>query len=311
MKTLLAVIGAAFAAITSTWPAQVGGYQYQIIDYPGAPQTEIFGINNKGVAVGNGFGFSNVTSIAFHYDYRKKQFTVVPAAPGYSETDVLGINNSGVMVGGVVSPDGTTTSAFIRGEDGGTFTVFRQPGWDNSQARGINDAGLVCGFSSSADGSSLVGFIYDPRNNAFTSVLPSPLTIVSGINNRGQIAGSVYLFGDAAYPGSPEGIYAFVRNADGRVTFFRVNGVPSRARGISDSGVITGFLNDPTTTYKGFVTTLQGSSTYEAVSIPDASLLANPLGGITYAQGIVNNSVVSGTAVDTAGIWHGFIATPK
>ena len=74
--------------------------------------------------------------------------------------------------------------------------------------------------------------------------------------------------------------------------------------------MVTGFLN-PTTTYKDFVTTLQGSSTYQAVSIPDASLLANPLGGITYAQGIVNNGVVSGTAVDTAGIWHGFIATPK
>ena len=116
------------------------------------------------MAVGNGFGFTNVMSIPFQYDYRKKQLTVVPAASGYSETDVLGINNSGVMVGDVVSLDGTTTSAFIRGKDG-TLTVFRQPGWDNSQARGINDAGLVCGFSSSADGSSLVGFIYDPRNN--------------------------------------------------------------------------------------------------------------------------------------------------
>jgi hypothetical protein len=99
MKKLLAVIGAAFAAITSTCPAQAGGYQYQIIDYPGAPQTEIFGINNKGVAVGNGFGFTNALSIPFQYDYRKKQLTVVPAASGYSETDVLGINNSGVMVG--------------------------------------------------------------------------------------------------------------------------------------------------------------------------------------------------------------------
>jgi hypothetical protein len=307
MKSLLVVIIAAFAA-AFTWPAQASGYQYQIIDYPGAPQTEIFGINNKGMAVGDGFGFTNVAAIPFQYDSRKKLFTVVPAASGYTETDLLGINDSGVMVGTVSSLDGST-SAFIRNKDG-TFSVFRQPGWANSQGRGINDAGLVCGFSSSADGDSLVGFIYDPRGNTFTSVLPSPLTIVSGINNRGQIAGSVYLLGNGAYPGSPEGLYAFVRNADGRVTIFRVNGQPSRARGISDSGEITGFLNDASTTYKGFVTTLQGSSAYQAVSIPDAKLLANPLGGITYAQGVANNGAVSGTAVDTTGLWHGFVATP-
>jgi hypothetical protein len=94
------------------------------------------------------------------------------------------------------------------------------------------------------------------------------------------------------------------------VTFFRVNGQPTRARGISDSGAITGFLNDASTIYKGFVTTLQGSSGYQAVSIPDANLLANPLGGITFAQDIANNAAVSGTAVDSGGLWHGFIATP-
>jgi hypothetical protein len=309
MKRLLVVIGTALAASTGTGPAQAGGYQFQIVDYPGAPQTQILGINDRGVTVGSGLGFTNVPSIAFQYDIKKRLIAVVPAAPGYSETDVLGINDSGVMVGAVTSLDGSTISGFIRGTDG-TFKVFRQPGWDNSQARGINNSGLVCGFSASADNSSLVGFIYDPRHNTFTSMLPSPLTIVAGINNRGQVAGSVYLFGDAAYPGSPEGLYAFVRNADGRVRLFRVNGVPTRARGITDSGVVTGFLNDPTTTFKGFVTKLQDSPGYQAVSISDASLLANPLGGETLALGITNSGVVSGAAYDASGNEHGFVATP-
>lgn len=309
MKRLLAVIGTACAAVTGTWPAQAAGYQFEIVDYPGAPQTQILGINDRGVAVGSGFGFTNISSITFQYDSKKKLITVVPAASGFSETDVLGINDSGVMVGAVTSLDGSTISAFIRGKDG-TFRVFRQPGWDNTQARGINNSGVVCGFSASADNSSLVGFIYDPSRNTFTSVFPSPLTIIAGINNRGQVAGSVYLFGDAAYPGSPEGLYSFVRNADGRVTLFRVNGVPTRARGITDSGVVTGFLNDPTTTYKGFVTKLQDSPGYQAVSISAASLLANPLGGETLALGITNRGVVSGAATDAAGNSHGFIATP-
>ena len=83
-------------------------------------------------------------------------------------------------------------------------------------------------------------------------------------------------------------------------------------RGITDSGVITGFLDDPTTVYKGFVTKLQGSSGYQAVSIPDSSLLVSPLQGATYALGIANNGAVSGSAFDTtAGLEHGFIAVAK
>lgn len=55
MKRVIVVIGAAFAAIISNWPAWAGGYQFQFVDYPGAPQTAIFGINNPGMAVGYGF----------------------------------------------------------------------------------------------------------------------------------------------------------------------------------------------------------------------------------------------------------------
>src|SRR5262249_6535195 len=114
MKRLLVVIGAALGAIVSTWPAQAGGYQFQIVDYPGAPQTQILGINDRDVAVGSGLGFTNVSSITFQYDSKKKLIAVVPAAPGYSQTDVLGINDSGVMVGAVTSLDGSNTSGFIR-----------------------------------------------------------------------------------------------------------------------------------------------------------------------------------------------------
>ena len=314
MKKLLVVLGTAFAAITITCPAWAGGYQFQFVDYPGAPQTAIFGINNPGMAVGYGFGFNNITAINFQYDTKKKAFTVIPSVSGYDETDILGINNAGIMVGGVFArnADGSRTeSGVIRGKDG-TFTVFRQPGWDNTEPRGINEVGLIAGFSYSADQTSFVGFIYDPKNHAFTSVLPSPVTIVAGINNRGQIAGNVWLYPDAVYPGSGQGAYAFVRNADGRMTLFRVNGMPTRARGITDAGVITGFLDDPTNGYKGFVTTLQGSSGYQAVSLPASSLLLSPLQGATDGLGIANDGVVSGIAFDTtAGLEHGFIAIAK
>jgi hypothetical protein len=307
MKKLLVMIGTAFAAATCTWPVQAAGYQYQIVDFPGMSQTQILKINNPGVAVG--IASNNVTAISFEYDVRKKAFTVVPDASGYGETDIGAINDAGVMAGDVYSLDFSTESAIIRGKDG-TFHVFRQPGWDNSEARGINEVGLVCGFSYSADRSSWDGFIYDPRNNTFTSVLPSPGTLATGINNRGQLVGSVYLLADGAYAGSPEGNYAFVRDADGHVTLFRVNGQGTFARGITDAGVISGFLNDAITGHKGFITKLSGSSGYQAVSIPDANLLVVPPQSDTIPQGIANSDVVSGWEIDTAGNLHGFIATP-
>jgi hypothetical protein len=307
LKKLLVVIGTAFAAATGTWPAQAAGYQYQLVDFPGMTGTQVFKTNNPGVAVG--YAFNNVTVISFEYDVRKKAFAVVPDASGYGETDITAINNAGVMAGDVYSLDFVTESAIIRGKDG-TFHVFRQPGWDNSEARGINEVGLVCGWSYSADRSSSEGFIYDPRNNTFTSVLPSPETIAGDINNRGQLVGSVYLLAGGAYAGSPEGRYGFVRDADGQVTLFSVNGQGTRARGITDAGVISGLLNDAVTGFKGFVTKLSRSSGYQAVSIPDANLLVIPPQFATEPEGIANNGVVSGFAADAAGNLHGFIATP-
>jgi uncharacterized membrane protein len=307
MKRLLVIAGVALAAIASTWPAQAG-FRYQLVDYPGATNTQVFGINDRGVAVGN--GFTNVESIPFQYDTRTGLFTVVPAAEGYSETDVLGINNRGVMVGAVISLDGTTESGFIRHNDG-TFTVFAMPGWANTEPRAINNHGVVTGHAFSADGSSSTGFIYDPEHNTFTTIFPSSFTIAQGISDEGQVVGHVTLDAEAAYPGSPAGLYAFRRNADGDATLFRVNGHGTRARGITESGRITGFVNDPATGgLKGFVARLRGSSAYQALSIPDANLLVFPGQLRTDPEGITEEGVVAGNIADPLGTpVHGFIAT--
>ena len=121
MKKLLVVLGTAFAAITITCPAWAGGYQFQFVDYPGAPQTAIFGINNPGMAVGYGFGFNNITAINFQYDTKKKAFTVIPSVSGYDETDILGINNAGIMSG--ASLPGTPMAAGPRAESSATRTA--------------------------------------------------------------------------------------------------------------------------------------------------------------------------------------------
>ncbi len=312
MKKRLAAAGVALAAIFSIAAAQARGYQYQLLDYPGALTTQVYGINDRGVAVGSGFGFTNVSSITFQYNTRTKLFTVVPGASGYSETDVLGINNRGVMVGGVISLDGNTESGFIRATDG-TFTILAQPGWANTEARAVSEEGLVTGFSYSADASSFVGFVYDPEHQSFTAIFPSPFTIAQGINERGQVVGHVTLDPSAAYPGSPAGLYGFRRDADGGVTLFRINGHGTRARGITEDGLITGFVNDPASGgVKGFVTRLLAATGFVALSIPDAKLVVVPGQADTFAEGITEAGVIAGNVRDTPGVvvQHAFIATP-
>ena len=310
MKKLL-VAGIALAALVCTWPAQAGGYNYQLVDYPGAPQTGLWGINDHGVAIGVATGFADGTTISFEYRVRTQLITVVPGATSYSQTNTLAINNGGVMAGGAVSLDGTTESGFIRHPDG-TFVFFSQPGWDNTEARGINDRGVVAGYSYSADGTRYVGFIYHPGNGHFTSFFPSSFTIAEGINDHGQVVGHVTLDADVAYPGAPAGFYGFRRNVDGSATLFQVNGHSTRARGMNSKGAITGFVNDPATGgFNGFVTQLHTRAGFEAVTIPDASLLVAPGAQQTGPQGINARGVIAG-AVSVAGVpTQGLIITRK
>ncbi len=99
-------------------------YVYQLIDYPGADNTQVFGINDRGDVVG--IGFADPNSLPFVYDSKKGNFTDVAPLAGYSATGVLGINDPGVMVGSVTSLDETTASGFIRDKNG-NFTVFSHP----------------------------------------------------------------------------------------------------------------------------------------------------------------------------------------
>src|SRR3989442_1637138 len=228
-------------ALVCPWPAHAA-YQITSIDYPGVGFTEVFGINDSGLVVGT-------SNVAFTYDARTGVFTPVPDAPG----GVLGINDHGVMVG----PTGFPENGFVRSTDG-TYTLFSKPGWDNTEPRGVSNTGLVTGYAfNSGFPTTTVGFIYDPEANTFIDILPGPFTIAQGINARGEVVGSASLPSGVACTGCPAGLYGWLRAASGSLTFFQVNGHSTRARGITDSGVITGFITDPVSGHqKGFVVEL-------------------------------------------------------
>jgi uncharacterized membrane protein len=282
-------------------------YVYTQIDPPGAVTTQVFGINDRGSVVGT--DVTTVTGGPFVYRWRSATFHDVAPLSDNTNTSVLGINDAGVMVGGVSGPHAFASRAFIRTRSG-HYVVFSHPeAVRTTEARAINNGGLVTGYRDAAGGST-VGFIYDPATGEFTDIVPSAFTIAQGINSAGDVVGSSILNANEACPGAPAGSYGWRRRVDGSVTFFRVNGRDTDARGINDSDFIAGDIVDPVTgNFRGFILKL-GAGPCESLTIPDAALLEFPGYDVTIPEGINNAGVLVGIVYNNDDvIFHGFVAT--
>jgi hypothetical protein len=306
MKTRIFVVlaGSLFAPVA----AQAGEYLYTQIDYPGASQTQVFGVNNRGEVAGIGLG--TVVS-PFIYKWQDGTFTDVPPVADDMATYVLAINDAHVLAGSAFSPDNTVQSAVVRRTDG-TYTFFAHPDAVSlTQARGINDRGMVAGYRDAPDGST-IGFVYRPATGNFVDIVPSIMTIAHGINVAGEIVGSAQLDQGDACPGAPADSYGWVRRTNDSVHYFRVNGLFTQARGINDRGVIAGMVLDDAGIRRGYTARIVGPDDCQAVNIPPARLLQFPGWDATIPEGITNTGVVVGIVYNNIdGIQHGFVAIPQ
>jgi hypothetical protein len=293
--------------------AQAQGYTYEAVDYPGSPSTQVFGINDRGDAVGN--GFDDFGSYPFIYDTRKGTFTDVAGIGGFDATAILANSDAGILGGSVFDFDSFTESGLILDKQGNATIIQHPDAVSFTQVRGLNNSGLAVGYRDDADPLIFgVGFIFDPKDGSFIDLIPSLQTIAQGINSRGDVTGgSIFLPGedpcDTGFPGTTR--YGWLRTTDGNITYFTVNGLRTSARGISDAGAIVGFTTDFVTgETKGFVTELDGTQCQDIV-IADEDLLVFPGSTTTFAGGINNAGVVSGSYIDDLGITHGYVATPQ
>jgi hypothetical protein len=299
------------AGIVGSLPAAAASYDVAVVTYPGSDWTQLMGTNERGMVVGTARYYGGYPSTAFVYDPRYDTFAPLPSEPGY-ETWGIGINDAGVVVGHIKDLDTGYTEAFIY--DKGILTRLSYPGAVYTEARGINNRGLITG-NALRDG-VWWGLIYNTVTGEATAFMPSTVeTIVQGINDRGDVVGSVWLRGGAVPSGgSGNGFYGFVRDARGVVTLFRINEGHTVVRGISSYGKITGWAG-PSANPRAFVIDAPTGGGFQSLTIADEDLYGGFQGqGITNKGRVVGNVWVDEGAVDEEGhpvlAVRGFIATP-
>jgi uncharacterized membrane protein len=268
-------------------------YVFTTVDYPGSTYTNVVGMNNTGAIVGIAADSSG-NDVSFVYSGGTSgTFAALPPTPGGLGAAPFGINDAGTIVGASEPADGSFEIGFLL--IGSTYTFFSHPPQGYTEPRSINAAGFVTGATTDYDAAgnviNNVGFIYDPATGIFTDILiPNATSIIAqGMNAAGQVVGNAF-FADGSQSG-------FLRQLDGTLSLFKVNGRNTRARGINNNGLITGFIQG------GLYAFVGNSSGYQL-------LQASPTAQGTFAEGINDSGQISGFYIDAAGTTHGFIASP-
>ena len=153
------------------------------VDYPGASETEVRGINNNGDAVGSYRDSSGVHGFLLSNGV----FTTIDYPRAYS-TEAESINDAGVIAGTYamfLSPFEPT--GFIYQD--GVMTTFRFPGRTYTWIHGINNAGDFVGESQGSRGGTR-GYLHR-SDGTLTHIIAKGAygTLVNGINNSGDIVG--------------------------------------------------------------------------------------------------------------------------
>jgi hypothetical protein len=254
------VVGSYFNG--NTWLGFIDqGGNYTTVNVPDSTSTFINGINSSGELVGS-YGYDwgpnspVFTSIDFSYAAGNYTTNILPPDT-YVLGDSAAINNAGVVAGTYL--DGSRTyGSFI--EDGGNYTSVR------GLVAGINSAGEMAGNYDLNDPKSGMGFF--DNNGAYQDIdVPgSTNTVVTGLNDSGQVVG---------YYDTGSSEFGFVEDGGSYATFDPPGSVSSQCVAINSTGVIVGaYFNGVTDV--GFVS---------APELPSVVLFALSLSGFLFVIG--------------------------
>jgi len=240
----------------------------------------------------------------------------------FAGTYAFAINDHGVVMGWYQNAANYVHHSYLRAPDG-TFTIIDDPvaatGFcEGTNAWNLNEDGTVTGnYEDASD--VFHGFLRTPHGSFTTIDVPGAGstgaecggqgTVIGGRNEAGTIAG--------IYFDSSNVSHGYVRARHGSITKFDAPGAgtdPGQGTYmylstgvINPAGAITGYYNDSSGVYHGFIRAPHGTiTTFDA---PGAGTTEGGLG--TYSLSINPEGAITGYYVDANWVYHGFIRAPN
>jgi hypothetical protein len=247
--------------------ARHGQQNYLNENWPESAQTQVTGLNDRGVTVGfwsstNNGGTTPVNDnrafVSYHGYFVDGDFpTDNPASPPVDQ--LLGVNDHDIAVG-FYNDGGGNTHAYTFNIRRNQFSEVTPAGVTNPTAAGINNRGDIAGFGTDATGDSsngqVVGYLLRPGGQVtILSVPGSSMTQALGINDNDEVVG-VYQAGS----GSSAMTHGFTWTPQrGFQTVDDPNGVGATTiNGVNDRGQLVGFYTDAQGNTDGLLATPAG-----------------------------------------------------
>ena len=234
-----------------------GQHDYINENFPGSVQTQVTGLNNRGVTVGfwssmntasmvnNNFGFYEVGGSFYNADFP----TSDPANPPVDQ--LLGVNDSDIAVGFYTDGQGNNHGYEYNIGDH-RFSTVTDPGLPAASltAAAINDENDVAGVYTNSAGTT-DGFLKTHHGQFIDLAFPgASSTMALGVNSRDEVVGT-YTDGS----GSTATMHGFTWSPQhGFRTVDDPNGVGTTTiNGVNDRGQLVGFYVDGAGNTDGFV----------------------------------------------------------
>lgn len=287
MRLTIVLSLAILFALAASVPLALAQGTYTQIDYPGAIQTYILGVNTAGDVVG---GYVDSSSIFHGFLLSGGVYTTIDY-PGASYTDLGGINDLGKIVGNYI--DATVSAGFLYDLQTLTFTNIQFPTGEETLLDGINNAGIVAG-GVDVTRQNLTGPIgFELANGIFHKVLPQGFAFseVVTVNNLGDAVGNAAHHNGVFHP------FLFQQGQ-----FHQIDlpvPPPAAVSAINDTNTMVGSYGTGQQLTTGFV--LQNGN-FQSLTFPGAMF--------TIAAGVNNGGEVVGYFFDSGLLEHGFLWTP-